>query len=154
MKKDWKFISGIILMAAVLILIAGGFWMTVARQAELDKAGERRIEETARKAIVLKTGDALKFRIFLDMESQEVFEADIPSEGIYNKNGVLIPGDELLYGDIIRIYGDNELAGEGIPDYKGITKMERISRADLEEAGSYQEIADEVVSSMAAASED
>ncbi len=147
MKKDVKFIAGMIVMAAVLLLMAGGFWTMVARQAELDRIQERTAQESARKSIVLKSDGELKYRIFLDMASREVFEADIPSEGIYNSRGVLIQGDELLYGDIVRIYGDNELTGEGIPYYPGITRMERVSRADLEEAERYQRIADEVLSS-------
>ena len=147
--RDWKFIFGITLLAAVMILMSGSFWMMVGRQAEIDRENERREAENVRKVIVLKAGDELKYRIFLDMESKEVFEADVPKEGIYNTNLVLIKGDELLYGDIIRVYGDNELTGDGVPFYHGITKMERVSRADLEEANRYQEIADQAVAGLA-----
>ena len=144
-ERDTRFIVGMILLAVILILLSAGFWSTVARQAELEKAQERFQEQTARKVIVLKYGDVLKSRVFLDMDTYEAFEADIPGEGIYNANNILIKGDEVLYGDILWVYGDNSLveANGGIPRYPGITKMQRISRADLEQADRYQKILEE-----------
>ena len=144
MKKeaDVRFTLGIILMAVVLLGISAGFWIMVGRQAQIEEAAERAMESSPRKVIVLETGDLLKERIFLDMDSEEIFQAEIPAEGIYNANGVLIRGDALLYGDILLLYGDNELVGEEIPSYPGLVKMQRVSRADLEEADRYQKMAE------------
>ena len=145
MKKeaDVKFILGMVLLTLVLAGVSVGFWIMVGRQAQIEEAAEREMENTPRKVIVLEMGDLLKDRIFLDMDSEEIFEAEVPAEGIYNANGVLIKGDTLLYGDILLLYGDNKLVGEGIPSYPGLVKMKRVSRADLLEADHYQKIAEE-----------
>ena len=158
-KTDLKFILGMMILVAVLAFIAGNFWRVVIHQAELDKEAERLEQQKAISAIVLQYGEYLKRTVFVDLDTLDLFYADPPKEGIYNRNGVLIRGDVLEYGDKVRIYGvdrsservsspsviDPGQEGDkaGLPVYTGITRMERISRATLQEADQYQSIVDE-----------
>ncbi len=137
---------GMIILAAVLILMAVFFWKTVSQQAAMVKEEEAAEEASAIPAIYMYYGDTFKTGVFVNMGSKEIFRAEIPKEGLYNKKGTLIPGDILEEGDMVRIYGDNviEAAAEGeLPVYKGVTRMQRSGRATLEEADVYRQIVKE-----------
>ena len=145
-KRDVSFIVGMVILIAVMVFVGGNFWRIVAINAEKDLEAERLLKEQAVEAIILSYGDLLKVSVFVDMETEDVFTCDIPKEGIYNRNGVLIRGDVLEYGDMVRIYGDPELSGDHPPySYGKVQKMERIGRADLEIAKDYQTIVDETL---------
>ncbi len=148
MKKqtDWKFIIGIILFIVIFGFMAGNFWKYVGKQAELVKEEEAREEAEAISAIYVYTGDLLKTGVYVDMKTHELFDVDIPAEGIYNKSGTLIKGDVPEEGDMFKIYGDNELTGEDvIKQYTGVTKMQRTGRSTLEQADAYKKIAAEAL---------
>ena len=141
MKRDWKFMIGMAVLVAVMALICVFFWKTVAQQAALVKEEEAREEASAVRAICMYYGDVLKTDVFVDMDSKEIFCAEIPSEGIVNKAGTMIHGDVLEEGDMVRIYGSlssEQKDSHGFPVYTGITKMQRIGRATLEEAEEYR----------------
>ena len=139
-KRDWKFIFGTAALVAVLVFICAFFWKTVAEQAELVRQEEALEEENALQAIYMYAGDVFKIGVFVDMETKDVFQAQVPKEGIVNRNGVMIAGDVLEEGDKVRIYGKLEKTQDTPPVYNGITKMQRDGRATLEEAQEYREL--------------
>ncbi len=144
--RDWKFIIGTVILAAVMILMGTFFWRTVADQAALVKEEEAREEAQAVNAIYMHYGDVFKTGIFVDMNTKQLFTAEIPAEGIVNKKGTMIHGDVLEEGDMVRIYGDNVIspAEEGqLPVYENISRMQRTGRATLEEAEEYRRIVKE-----------
>ena len=128
---DVKFIVGIIILLIIFGVVGGSFWNLVARQAEKDKQ---------------EAGDLLKEMVFVDMEKKTVFKADIPKEGIYNRNDKLIAGDTLENGDMVKIYGDGIMTRSIPAQYPGVTKMKRNGRATLEELQPYLEIANGLLS--------
>lgn len=141
-KTDIKFAVGMLILIAVLVGIGSSFWKVVALQAEKDMAEEARQEQEAIRAICVETGDVLKEQVFVDMDTKTVFKANIPKEGIYNRNDKLIAGDVLENGDMVRIYGDNIMTRSIPAQYPGVTKMKRMGRATLEELEPYLEIVD------------
>ena len=124
-ERDWKYLIGMMILTGVLILMAVFFWKTVARQAEQDRYEQQLEKENAIRAIAVYQGETLKKQVLVNMDTLEVFECELPEEGIYNRNGILIPSDVLEYGDMVRIYPSG--------------KMERIGRADLETAQRFQD---------------
>ena len=148
-KEDRKFVLGMVLLVAVMLVVMGGFWTMVARQAELDKLAELQAEVGAVQAIVLTKGENQE-QIFFDMEDPEPFYATVPA-GIYNRNGVLIKGDVLEYGDKVKIIG-GDWEETRPAKLTNITRMERLGRATLEEAASYQAAMDELLAAMEPAS--
>ncbi len=145
-KIDVKFIVGTILLLVLFGVVGGSFWNTVAKQAEKDKQEEARQENEAIRAIYVEAGDVLKKMVFVDMDRKTVFTADIPKEGIYNKNDKLIEGDTLENGDMVKIYGDGSMTRSIPAQYPGVTRMKRNGRATLEELQPYLEIANELLS--------
>ncbi|MBQ9064950.1 MAG: hypothetical protein IJ123_05855 [Blautia sp.] len=140
---DWKFVIGTVILAAALILMGSFFWKTVAEQAEIVREEEARYEEEARSAIYMYYGNYFKKEIFVDLDTKEMFSCSIPDAGIYNRNGTLIKGDVLEEGDKVKIYGDNVLSDAVPPEYQNVTRMQRISRATLEEAEEYRRLVNE-----------
>ena len=138
-ERDWKFIIGMILLVALFVLIGAGFWNMVGKQAEMVKEEEQKQEESAISAIYIETGELLKKQYFVDMDSDTVFEADIPSEGIYNKKEKLIKDDVLENGDKVKIYGDGIMTKSIPARYPNVAKMKRTGRASLEETEQYEE---------------
>ncbi len=137
-KTDKKFVVGMILLVAMLLVIMGGFWSTVIRQAKMDQIQEKQEEQLAHRAICLQTGEDLKTPLFWDMDDAICYEVETPA-GIYNRNGVFIKGDVLEYGDMVRLVG-GELLEEGVcRTLTGLKRMERLGRATLEEAAAFQE---------------
>ena len=146
-KDDVKFIVGMVILVAVLAVMCGSFWKVVSMQAAKDKEDAARQEQEAIRAICVEAGDGLKEQVFVDMTTKTVFKADIPSEGIYNRNGKLVQGDVLENGDMVKIYGDSVMARSIPAQYPGVTKMQRMGRATLEEAQPYQQIVDDLMAS-------
>ena len=85
--RDWKFIIGTVILAAVLILMGSFFWRTVADQAAMVKEEEAREEASAVTAIYMHYGDVFKTGVFVDMKTKQLFTGEIPAEGIANKKG-------------------------------------------------------------------
>ena len=146
-KTDVTFIVGTVILVAVMAVMCGSFWKVVSMQAAKDKEDEARQEQEAIRAICVEAGDGLKEQVFVDMTTKTVFKADIPSEGIYNRNGKLIQGDVLENGDMVKIYGDSVMTRSIPAQYPGVTKMQRMGRATLEEAQPYQQIVDDLMAS-------
>lgn len=144
-KRDVKFIVGMVVLTAVMAVMGAAFWRTAALQARKDMQEEKRLEAEAVRAICVEAGSLLKEKVFVDMNTKHVFRAQIPREGIYNRRDVLIPGDVLENGDMVKIYGDGMMTRSVPADYPGVTKMKRIGRASLQEAQPYQEIAEDVL---------
>ncbi|MDO5136106.1 MAG: hypothetical protein Q4D55_08640 [Eubacteriales bacterium] len=144
-KTDVKFLVGMGILAIVLIGMGASFWRVVALQAQKDFEEEARQEAEAIRAICVEAGGLLKQQVFVDMDTKTVFRADIPREGIYNREGRLMEGDVLENGDMVRIYGDGVFTRSIPADYPGVTKMKRMGRATLEEAQPYQKLADEAL---------
>ena len=142
-KTDKKFVVGMVILVGMILVLMGGFWSTVARQAKMDAQMEREEVLSSRRAIALSLGEELKSQVLWDMDEQVAYQVTMPA-GIYNRNGVFIKGDVLEYGDMVRLYG-GELTGEEPYDLTGFSKMERIGRATLEEADSYQKELEEAV---------
>ena len=140
-ENDVKFIVGIIILLVIFGVVGGSFWNLVAKQAEKDKQEEARLEQEAIRAIYVEAGDVLKEMVFVDMDKKTVFKADIPKEGIYNRNDKLIAGDTLENGDMVKVYGDGNMTKSIPASYPGVTKMKRNGRATLEELQPYLEIA-------------
>lgn len=90
-------------------------------------------------------GDILKQPVFVDTDTKTIFTAEIPEEGIYNKKGVLVEGDVLEIGDVVKIYGDGRMTYSMPGQYPGVTKMKRVRRASLEEAEKYKKIIQEAL---------
>ena len=132
-ENDVKFIVGIIILLVIFGVVGGSFWNLVAKQAEKDKQEEARLEQEAIRAIYVEAGDVLKEMVFVDMDKKTVFKADIPKEGIYNRNDKLIAGDTLENGDMVKVYGDGNMTKSIPASYPGVTKMKRNGRATLEE---------------------
>lgn len=145
MKKsiDYKFTGGMLLLLAVFAVIAGGFWSTVAKQAQMIKEEEQQQEAQALTAVFVETGEAFKHQVFVDVETNMIFTAQIPPQGIYNKNGKLVSGEVPEDGDIIKIYGDGVMGTSDPAVYGGVTKMQRIGRTSLEESDKYKKLVEE-----------
>ena len=149
-KPDIPFIIGLIVLILVIGLISGFFWQTVARQAEeerIEKQNRLELEkQEAVSAIVVEYGETLKAQVYVNLDTEEVFRSTVPEEGIYNRAGVLIPGDVLEYGDTVRIYGGTwtDTGKTDLPVLQEPDRMERTGRADLAFAQTYQDIADSV----------
>lgn len=144
-ERDWKFIIGILVLLAIFAFMGGSFWSMVGKQAQMVKEEEQKQEEMAISAIYVEAGEFLKTGIFVDMKTGNIFTADVPAEGIYNKKGTLISGDVLENGDKVKIYGDGIML-ETLPGrYPNVTKMQKIGRADLEETQEYQDKVNELL---------
>ncbi len=144
-KIDVKFIVGMIILLLIFGVVGGSFWNMVARQAEKDRQEEARLDQEAIRAICVEVGDILKSMVFVDMDKKTVFSAEVPKKGIYNQKDVLIAGDSLVNGDMVKIYGDGNMTRSIPAQYPEVTKMKRIGRATLEELQPYLEIANELL---------
>lgn len=141
---DKKMVVGMVILLAVLVVIGGSFWSLVGDQARKVKEEEAAEEAAALCAIYIEAGEFLKQQVFVDMESETIFTSDIPKDGIYNKNGKLIPEDVLEDGDMVKIYGDGIMTRSLPGKYVNVTKMQRIGRADLEKAQKYRQIVEDM----------
>lgn len=143
-QTDVKFIVGTTILAVILLLMGISFWKVVGKQAELVREEDARIEEMAISAIYVEAGEYLKQPLFVDMNTNTIFSAPVPKEGIYNKKGRLIPDDVLENGDKVKIYGDGAMTRSIPGKYPGVTKMQRIGRASLEETDEYIKLVNEM----------
>lgn len=141
-KKDYKMILGMTLLVIVLVIIAGAFWITVSRQAALEKQALQEEEANALTAIYVETGDLLRMQVFVDMNNETIFTAPIPSEGILDENGKSSGNDSLIPGDIVKIYGNGIMTMSFPGQYNGVTKMQLTGHASEEELEKYTDLAE------------
>lgn len=125
--------------------MAISFWKVVGKQAELVREEEARIEEATISAIYVEAGEYLKQPLFVDLKTNTVFSAPVPKEGIYNKKGKLISDDVLENGDKVKLYGDSIITRSIPGKYPGVTKIQRIERASLEETDEYIKLVNELL---------
>ncbi len=138
-KPDYKFIVGMVILVGVLVFVCGFFWSTVGEQAHMARLEEKLQEEKVIEAIYVYADEERETGVYVNMaDTGEVFQAEVPKAGIYNKNGTLIKGDVPEEGDMFRIYGDRSFSEDTPPVYENIEKMERTGRSTLEEAEKYR----------------
>ena len=67
--------------------------------------------------------------------------------GIVNHDFFLKRGMYIKNGDMVKVYGDTVMTRSIPALYPGVTKMQRMGRATLEEAQPYQQIVDDLMES-------
>lgn len=139
-KKDYKMILGMTVLVVILLLIAGGFWVTVSRQAAQEKQALQEEEANALTAIYVETGDLLRMQVFVDMNNETIFTAPIPSDGILDENGKSTADTSLNPGDIVKIYGNGIMTMSFPGQYNGVTKMQLTGHASEEELKKYTDL--------------
>lgn len=141
-KIDWKMWTGVILILAVFVVIAGSFWNIVRKQAQQIQKMEAEEEEHVISAIYIQTGEILTQNYFVELDTEMVFTAPIPEEGIYHQNGTILADNVLEHGDLVQIYGDGAMTRSLPAQYPGVTKIKRVGRASLEETDRYTKAAE------------
>lgn len=145
-KTDKKMIIGWIILIGVMAAIGGGFWSTVADQAEQMRQEEARQEEQAVTAMYIETGMLVPDAVFVDMENQTVFTAEVPEEGIYNKNNKREADGILEHGDVVKITGDGAMTMSIPAQYPGVTKMQVLRRGNTKEMAACEKAAEDTLS--------
>lgn len=132
-----------VLMVAVLLAIAGGFWSFVGAQAEKEKAQEeaavaKEIQEDKGgiKAMYIAIGTTGDTSVFAD-ESGNLFTVEIPEDALYNEKGTNIPLDQFFSGDMVKLYGEITVQETYPAQYTGVERIVRISKGSIEDAKPY-----------------
>lgn len=139
--KDKLRVVMMILLTAALAVMIGGFWIFVANQAEIEKEQE---EASAIEAMYIEYGRRGDKYIFVQQGNDLPFHAEIPSDQLYDESDKKLSKDELVTGDILKIYGDGIMTKSYPGQYPGITRMKRIHMGYPEDADQYNEILDEL----------
>lgn len=128
---------GLICIAAVAILAVAGaaIWMFSGKGT-----GENEMGQEAITAIYIPFGDGE--HIFVG-EQAGVFVATFPEE-IYDINGQKITRDQLVKGNMVKIYGNGIMLESYPGQYPGITKMEVVAEGSPSDADAYQDLVDEL----------
>lgn len=131
----WLFIGGAIIgaIAALIYGMRGG--------SNPDKKNEE--EETAIIAMYMPYGEN---GYILVGEEAGVFTVTAPQEmyEVYDINGNKIAINQLVKGNIIKIYGDGIMAESYPGQYPGVSRMEVIEEGKPSDADQYQEIVNEI----------
>lgn len=141
--KEKLRVALMVLLVAVLLVMAGGFWTFVGTQAEKEKA----LEETAAaeeikedkggiKAMYIAIGTTGDSCVFVD-ESGNLFTAEIPEDALYNESGKKIPLDQFFSGDMVKLYGEITVQEIYPAEYMGVERITRISKGSTEDARKY-----------------
>lgn len=139
-QKDFKMIFSTALLILVLLMIGGGFWVTVSRQAALEKQRLQEEEAGVLTAIYVETGELLRLQVFVDTSNETIFTAPVPSEGILDENGNPTGEKTLSSGDMVKIYGNGIMTLSFPGQYNGVTKIQRIGHASSDELKKYREL--------------
>lgn len=136
MKNSKKKTGLIILMAGIILVLAGvAVWMFTGKGRGIGSMGQEAIT-----AIYIPFGEGE--HIFVS-EQAGVFVATFP-EKIYDINGEKISQEQLVKGNVVKIYGNGIMLESYPGQYPGITKMEVISEGDPSDADAYQYLVDEI----------
>lgn len=131
----WLFIGGAIIgaIAALIYGMRGG--------SNPDKKNEE--EETAITAMYVPYGEN---GYILVGEEAGVFTVTAPQEmyEVYDINGNKIAINQLVKGNVVKIYGDGIMAESYPGQYPGVSRMEVIEEGKPSDADQYQEIVDEI----------
>lgn len=128
--------TGLISIVVVIILILAGvfIWMF------LGKGGKADMEQKAITAMYIPFGEG--GYIFVS-EQAGVFTVTFP-EKIYDINGNKITQEQLVKGNVVKIYGNGIMLESYPGQYPGVTKMEVIKQGDPSDADAYQNLVDEI----------
>lgn len=125
----------IIIAAAVLLILAGGLiWMF------LGKGDKENMDQDTITAMYIPFGEGE--HIFVS-EQAGVFIATFP-EQIYDIDGKQITQEQLVKGNMVKIYGNGMMLESYPGQYPGITKMEVTENGDPSDADAYQHLVDEI----------
>lgn len=132
MNKKTVLISTI---AMIIFIFAGVLiWMFMG------KGGKQEMEQEAIRAMYIPFGE--EGHIFVS-EQGGVFTATFPEE-IYDIDGNKITRDQLVRGNVVKIYGNGIMLESYPGQYPGITKMEVTNQGDPSDADKYQYLVDEI----------
>lgn len=81
--------------------------------------------------------------VFIGEETATVFTASFPEE-IIDVNGNIIKKEQLVKGNVVKIYGNGIMAESYPGQYHGVTKMEVIEEGNPSDADKYQDIIDSI----------
>lgn len=126
----------LISIITVIILILAGVWIWVF----MGKGGKADMEQEAIRAMYIPFGE--EGHIFVS-EQGGVFTATFPEE-IYDIDGNKITRDQLVRGNVVKIYGNGIMLESYPGQYPGITKMEVTNQGDPSDADKYQYLVDEI----------
>lgn len=133
MKKKNRIIG--VLLASVLIFGTGC--------GKKENATEKKKETPTVEGVYLTYGEEQEFYIFADVENETLFDAEIPEDQLFDKDGEKISKEELKAGDTVAIYGNGAVAQSLPPQYAGVTKVVRKEKGDQKTAEKYQPLIDE-----------
>lgn len=128
--------AGLISIIVVIILILAGVfvWMIWG------KGGKADMEQGAITAMYIPFGEG--GYIFVS-EQAGVFTVTFP-EKIYDINGNKITQEQLVKGNVVKIYGNGIMLESYPGQYPGVTKMEVIKQGNPADADAYQNLVDEI----------
>lgn len=131
MNKKTTLIS---IIAVIILILAGVIWML------LGKGGKADMEQEAVTAMYIPFGE--NGYIFVS-ESAGVFTVTFPEE-IYDIDGNKITQEQLVKGNVVKIYGNGIMLESYPGQYPGVTKMEVIKQGEPSDANAYQNLVDEI----------
>lgn len=136
MKKKNRIIG--VLLVSTLILAVG-----CGKKEDTKDTVEKKEETPTVEGIYLTYGEEQEYYIFADVKQDTLFEAEIPEEHLFDKNGEKLSREDLKAGDRVEIYGNGAVAQSLPPQYAGVTKMIRTEKGDKKTAETYQPLLDE-----------
>lgn len=126
----------IVIAAAAILVLAGVFgWMLIGKGNREESMGQETIM-----AMYIPFGDG--GHIFVS-EQAGVFTATFP-EQIYDIDGNQITQEQLVRGNMVRIYGNGIMLESYPGQYPGITKMEVTETGSPSDADAYQYLVDQI----------
>lgn len=132
MNKKTVLISTI---AMIIFIFAGVLiWMFMG------KGGKQEMEQEAISAMYIPFGE--KGHIFVS-EQAGVFTVTFPEE-IYDIDGNKITRDQLVRGNVVKIYGNGIMLESYPGQYPGVTRIEVTKQGDPSDADEYQNLVDEI----------
>lgn len=132
MNKKTVLISTI---AMIIFIFAGVLiWMFMG------KGGKQEMEQEAISAMYIPFGE--KGHIFVS-EQAGVFTVTFPEE-IYDIDGNRITRDQLVRGNVVKIYGNGIMLESYPGQYPGVTRIEVTKQGDPSDADEYQNLVDEI----------
>lgn len=129
LKKQWFIIA----VALILVVGIGVIWGVKMRR-------DKKAEEMAITAMYISFGD--EGYVFVS-EQAGVFTVTFPEE-IYDSRGERITREQLVKGNVVKIYGDGIMLESYPGQYPGVTKMVVTETGTPADADIYQQIVDEL----------
>lgn len=128
------FIMTVLVLA--LVAMAGGFWLFVGKQAQIEREREEALAIEAMYVEIGTHGDYM----FVNIDSETPFEAEFPKGQVFREDGQQLALEKIGSGDIFKIYGDGAMTMSIPAQYPGVSKMVRIKLGSLEDTEKYDEI--------------